>query len=175
MGVASAMLYVGVTCISANLMLDMIDCVGFSIAFYYGMTGFACAWWYRRRLTSSLRTFVMAGLLPFLGGAMLLYIFVKSAVTYWKPVNSYTVLKLGSVHIGGTFVLGIGSLVLGVVLMVIYEWIAPDFFKGRTLTKDTPVLVPELDPADLKATLESEGFSREDGTPTHDPQRGESQ
>jgi amino acid transporter len=175
MGLASAILYVGVTVISANLMLDMIDCVGFSIAFYYGMTGFACAWWYRRRLTSSLRNFLMAGVLPFLGGCMLLYIFVKSAITYWKPVNSYTVLKLGSVHVGGTFVLGVGSLILGVVLMVIYERIAPDFFKGRVLTKETPVLVPERDPADLKATLEAEGLLAGDGTPTNDPERGDMQ
>lgn len=33
----------------------------------------ACTWYYRRALTASLRQFILAGVLPFLGGAMLVY------------------------------------------------------------------------------------------------------
>ncbi len=56
----------------------------------------------------------------------------------------YTVLF----GIGGTFVLGIGSLLVGVVLM--FVWFAfprsKRFFRGESLNRDTPVLVPD-DPA----------------------------
>ncbi len=47
--------------------------------------------------------------------------------------------------IGGTFVVGIGSLALGLVLMVAWRF-APRsraFFRGESLNEDTAVLVPD--------------------------------
>lgn len=44
---------------------------------------------------------------------------------------------------GGVFVMGIGALLLGVVLMIIWQLKAPPFFRGETLHQDTPILVPE--------------------------------
>ena len=35
--------------------------------------------------------------------------------------------------IGGVFVIGIGALVLGAVLMIVYSRIAPAYFRGETL------------------------------------------
>ena len=43
--------------------------------------------------------------------------------------------------IGGVFVIGIGSLVLGAVLMFVYSRIAPPFFRGQTLTKGSHDLI----------------------------------
>ncbi|MGH9094990.1 MAG: hypothetical protein ACRDXE_07505 [Acidimicrobiales bacterium] len=37
----------------------------------------------------------------------------------------------------------IGALVVGVVAMEIFRWVSPPFFRGRTLNRDTAVLVPE--------------------------------
>jgi hypothetical protein len=51
--------------------------------------------------------------------------------------------------IGGAFLLGIGGLALGVVLMFIW-YVFPrskPFFRGESLNRETPVLVPE-DPAE---------------------------
>ena len=45
--------------------------------------------------------------------------------------------------IGGVFVLIVASVLLGVVLMVIYRLVRPDFFRGKTLNRDTPTRVPE--------------------------------
>ena len=46
--------------------------------------------------------------------------------------------------VGGVFLLGVGSLLLGVVLMIITEILMPDYFRGRTLTKQTrPLVLPE--------------------------------
>jgi len=57
------------------------------------------------------------------------------------PDYGYTVL-LG---IGGTFVIGIGSLLLGAVLMVVWSAFAESrpFFRGESLNRDTEVLVPD--------------------------------
>ena len=53
------MFYVLLTLISTNMLADTIAAVGLLIAFYYGLTGFACVWYYRKtvdgRVTSSCR------------------------------------------------------------------------------------------------------------------------
>jgi hypothetical protein len=42
-------------------------------------------------------------------------------------------------RLGGVFLTGIGSLLLGLVLMVGYNLVAPDFFAGRVLRRETPI------------------------------------
>ena len=41
------------------------------------------------------------------------------------------------------FVLGVGMLALGVVVMFFWQCRAPAFFRGETLKQDTPALVVE--------------------------------
>jgi amino acid transporter len=151
MGLISIVLYVGMTILSPNLLDDMIYAIGFPIAFYYAMTGLECVWWYRKRLFDDWRTFFGAGLLPFVGSVMLIGMFVKACFYYWKPVNSYTQF----LKVGGTFWAGIGCLVFGAVLMLIWQAMRPAYFRGEVLDKDTPVLVPDLAGADLVSAMES--------------------
>jgi hypothetical protein len=58
------------------------------IAFYYGLTGFACVVYFRRALFKSVRNFFLAGVAPLTGGLMLAGIFVKSCIDLSKPANS---------------------------------------------------------------------------------------
>ena len=131
MGVVSIVFYVGLTLVSSNILADTIAAVGLLIAFYYGLTGFACVWFYRRTMWSSTRDVVMQGLLPLLGGLILLGAFFEACRTYADPDYGYT--SIGG--IGGVFVLGVGTLVLGVIVMLGYEAVAPAYFRGETLTK----------------------------------------
>src|SRR4051794_37314513 len=78
MGGLSIAWYVGLTAVSTNILFDSIAALGLMIAFYYGLTGFACTWYYRRALTHSLRGFLLAGVAPFAGGAILAFVFVRS-------------------------------------------------------------------------------------------------
>ena len=50
--------------------------------YYYGQTGIACAWYYRRYLFKSAKNFFLVGLLPLLGGLMLAFIFVWGVKDY---------------------------------------------------------------------------------------------
>lgn len=75
--------------------------------------------------------------LPLLGGIMLLGAFIIAAKLYSQSDYGETTLF----GIGGVFLLGVGSLVLGVVLMEIYARIRPDYFAGRTLTRGQAELV----------------------------------
>ena len=72
---------------------------------------------------------------------MLTYAFVQSAIDMWDPDYGNTVLF----GIGGTFVVGIGALLIGAVLMVVWSFFAEakPFFAGESLNRETPVLVPE--------------------------------
>ena len=107
------------------------------IAFYYGLTGFACAWYYRKTLTGSARDFVMRGVAPLLGGVALLIVFIYGLIQYAKPGwltddkgNNVTIMGFGAVA-----AVGIGALMPGLILMVVWWAMAPAFFRGRTLTR----------------------------------------
>jgi hypothetical protein len=97
------------------------------IAFYYGLTGFACVVYYRRYLLRSVKNFVLVGLLPFTGAAILTYVLVKTLIDSSKAAYDY-----GTVGgVGTVFVIGVGLLVIGIPLMIWWRVVAPTFFTFR--------------------------------------------
>jgi amino acid transporter len=128
MGALSIVWYVGLTLISENILFDSIAALGLMIAFYYGLTGLACAWYYRRTLTTSLRRFLLVGVAPFTGGAVLLFVFFRSCIDLGHAdAGSTTFLGLGS-----PLVIGLGLLGLGAVLMGIWRLAGhKEFFARR--------------------------------------------
>src|SRR4051794_29873023 len=138
MGALSIAFYVGLTLVSDNVLQDSILAVGIMIAFYYGMTGFACAWEFRHDLHTG-RDVVMRLVFPLLGGLLLLGVFIEACIQYADPDYGYTVIF----GVGGVFVIGIGTLLLGAVLMFVYNAIAPAFFRGETLHGEKPDVVLE--------------------------------
>jgi len=130
MGALSIVWYVGLTIVSENILFDSIAALGLMIAFYYGLTGFACAWYFRRELLRDWRTFVLAGIAPLVGGLMLALVFVKSCIDLANPANS----ESGDswLGLGPPLVISIGFLVLGMVLMLLQWQAAPGFFRRRT-------------------------------------------
>jgi amino acid transporter len=130
MGALSIVWYVGLTIVSENILFDSIAALGLMIAFYYGLTGFACVIYYRRELFNSARNFVMIGVLPLLGGLMLLAILVKSCYDLSKPENS----ESGDswLGLGPPLVIGIGSMLVGILLMLWWRSTGHrDFFRRR--------------------------------------------
>ena len=125
MGTVSALFFVLLTAMSQNVLADSAASVGLLIAFYYGLTGFACVWFFRRGLLRSPHAFLVKGVLPMVGGLTLLGAFVLSIKSYWPAASSYS-----SFHgIGGIFLIGAGSLIVGVVLMVVTARFIPRYFK----------------------------------------------
>ncbi|HVC07124.1 MAG TPA: APC family permease [Solirubrobacterales bacterium] len=123
---------------STSVLSDAITGLGFQIAFYYGLTGFACTVYYRREIFKSLRNFVMVGLAPLLGGAMLTYIFVKALITYSNPAETETgVAFLG---VGVPVAIGVGLILVGVLFMVWANIAYPKFFKRRPEVADPGIL-----------------------------------
>jgi amino acid transporter len=136
-----------------SVIADAVSALGMMIAFYYGLTGFACFWYYRKNLTSSPRNFIFQGVVPLLGGLMLFFVLAWSLRDDWLAPSdistSYTGWHLPfPPHwtIGGVFIIGIGTFLLGLVLMFVWRAIAPPFFRGETLNRHTQTMVPDDEP-----------------------------
>jgi amino acid transporter len=125
MGALSIIWYVGLTTFSENILGASISALGLMIAFYYGLTGIACPIYYRRELLGSVKSFLLIGVAPTIGAAILAFAFVKSSIDFWSDTTYGTWFGVGQ-----TFIIGIGFLVLGLVLMLISMPIYRDFF-GR--------------------------------------------
>ncbi|PRI10732.1 APC family permease [Leucobacter massiliensis] len=119
--------------ISEDVLWDTITALGMMVCFYYGITALASPWYFRK---TAFREGLGAGLskivLPLIGGVLLLIVFVQTTIDSMDPAfgSGSNIGGVGLVGIIGVVVLG-----LGVVLMLIYSRIAPDFFRGRVLAK----------------------------------------
>jgi amino acid transporter len=136
-GVVTGVFYTLVSLLSENALLDTIAALGIMICWYYGITAFACIWYFRRELFVNLHNIVFKFLCPLLGGLALAGVFVFSLKTSMDPENGSGATIGG---IGLVFFIGFGILLLGAVLMLIMRFRSPDFFEGRTLARDTPPL-----------------------------------
>lgn len=153
MGAISLILYIVMNFLSqGNVIADSVSAIGLTIAFYYGLTGFACFWYYRHELRRSARSLWIKGIIPLLGGLILFGALIRTVYDDWHPDFGYTSWLMPfwpHWHIGGIFILGVGSMLVGVVLMFIYQAMRPAFFRGEVLNAGTPVLAPEDEPAPL--------------------------
>ncbi|KAB1652227.1 APC family permease [Pseudoclavibacter chungangensis] len=135
--------YVVMRILSENALWDTITALGLMVCFYYGVTGLACVWFFRKQLFESTRAIFFRLVFPLLGGLILLALFVKTAIDSWSPsygsgsaifATSYDAEGVAQDGIGLVFVLGIGVLLLGVVIMIVQAVRNPAFFRGQTLT-----------------------------------------
>ncbi|WP_432105722.1 APC family permease [Streptomyces sp. bgisy091] len=137
-GVATGAFYTVMTLVSEHVLVDTIYALGLMICFYYALTAFACVRYFREELTRSARDLVFKGLFPALGGILLTAVFGKTLYDMWDPAYGSGSSVLG---VGSVFVIGVGLLLLGVVLMEVMRRRSPSFFRGEVLTKETPAFV----------------------------------
>jgi amino acid transporter len=149
MGVLSALLYLWFNYTSGGFVItDAVTAIGLYIAFYYGLTAFACTWYYRRTLLSSQRNLWMQGILPTLGGLMMYAAGGWSLWADWDVAsnNSFTSWLMPfwpHWYIGGVFVIAFLAAVAGLVAGIIMRFVAPAYWRKETLTRATPTLVPD--------------------------------
>jgi amino acid transporter len=151
MGAVSIVVYVAFNYMSNGIGVigDAVIAIGLYIAFYYGLTGFACAWYYRKTLTNSARDLWMRGIIPVAGGLILYFL---GGWSLWldydvATANDYTMWTVPFIHwqIGGAFVIAAVTALIGVAAYFYCRWRNPAFFKKETLTRSTETLVPDPD------------------------------
>jgi amino acid transporter len=137
-GVVAAVWFGVLFPLSENFVYDSLTALSLMIAFYYALTGFACAIYYRRELTKSAKNFLFIGVGPVAGASILGYLFFKAIDEYRQVDQSYSGSELFGIAI--PVVLGVGLLLLGVVLMLVWRLTGHDrFFGRRTETVDPEV------------------------------------
>ncbi|HEX9041897.1 MAG TPA: APC family permease [Trebonia sp.] len=149
MGAISAVLYLAFNYLSGGYVIsDAVTAIGLYIAFYYGLTGFACTWYYRKTLRDSPRNLWMRGILPSLGGLIMYAAGGWSIWADWDVAsqNSYTSWLMPfwpHWYIGGAFMIAFISALVGLIAGVWMRFAMPAFFRKQTLTRSTPTLVPD--------------------------------
>lgn len=122
--------------ISNDVLQDTILTLGMMICFYYGLTAFACVWYFRKQWFDSVRNVFFTFLFPLVGGVTLAVLFVTTLIDSMNPDYGSGSSLFG---LGLVFVLGATIIVLGIVLMVWQFVRRPAFFRGETLSLDAPV------------------------------------
>ncbi len=108
---------------SADVFNNLVDNIGVLVAFYYGFTGLACAWAFRKTIGQNFRKNVTMVYLPFIGGVSLLFV-------------CYQVLISG----GSTAIPDIVVLASGIPFMLFTMYITrgkTNFFKQQRVSYDT--------------------------------------
>lgn len=82
---------------------DSVNAIGFQVAFYYGLAGFACAWRFRREALRSVFNLVFLLVWPLFSALFLWFIAVYSVPTFDLATN----------------VVGLGGIALGVVPLML--------------------------------------------------------
>jgi amino acid transporter len=136
-GAAAWVFYAVMRFVSDSVLSDTITALGLMVCFYYGITALACVWYFRQEAFSGARNFVLKFLAPLLGGIMLVVTFFTTAVDSIDPAFG-SGSEIGG--IGLVFLIGVGVIGLGVVLMLLQRARHPEFFRGETLRRHTPVL-----------------------------------
>ncbi|MFD8644417.1 APC family permease [Streptomyces zaomyceticus] len=121
--------YLVVNQISTNALFDSLTALSLLIAFYYALTGVACAVYYRRHLFESVHNFLLIGLGPVVGAGLLTWLLVRSVSDMSDPANSYS--GTSWFGLGPPLVIGIGIALTGVLVMIVWRLRSPAFWEER--------------------------------------------
>jgi amino acid transporter len=143
-GALSTVVYVAFSITSHdNLIADAFTSLSLTIAFYYGITGFACVIYFRKEIFKSVKNFIYLGLVPGAGGVFLGYIMVKAIISYSVKDGGYAAPLFG---IGSPIVIAIFTFGVGVILTGLQWSREREFFARRPELADPAVLVPGYKP-----------------------------
>ena len=141
-GILSVATAVPLILISETVLELSVVALGIPVCFYYGSTGFASLWYYRREVFDSARKFIFVGLLPLLGGLIMYAIGIKAIIFYGEKVNSE-----GKEYLGLTLPIWFGG--IGMVVGLVLAWISRPYFRAF-FSRKTETAAPGL----LDATVE---------------------
>lgn len=123
-GLLSIACYIAVGALSTHVLSDSVAALGLMIAFYYSLTAYACPIILWRKVISSVSNAVWVGMLPFAGGAILTWAFIRTCADLVNGVSGTNrIANLPALIAAGCFT-------AGVALMLIWRFLAPVFFKG---------------------------------------------
>jgi amino acid transporter len=129
--------YVLANIVSENALLDSLTALSLLIAFYYALTGVACAVYYRHQLLRSAKNLLLIGVGPVVGALLLFWLLIRSAVDLNDPEASST----GTAWFGFRPPLVIGIAIFGIGVLCMLAWRRHDatFWRERAGVAPDPV------------------------------------
>ncbi|WP_315512016.1 APC family permease [Rothia aeria] len=125
----ATLFYVLMRFISTSVLWDTISALSLMVCLYYGITAFACVWYFRKvSFSSGVKEFLNKFLFPMLGGIMLLVFFARTSYDSMDPGYG-SGSEIGGV--GLVFCLSVAILILGLCVMTYQRCVRPAFFKGK--------------------------------------------
>jgi amino acid transporter len=154
-GVVATIWYVGASAVSDNFLFDSLSALSLLIAFYYALTGVACAIYYRHEILRSARNLIFIGIAPLIGAGALGYLLFESVKQLSDPADSYS----------GTAVFGVGVplaiavffFLAGIVCMIAWRFAGGADFFARKAFEAVP-----RDVVDGDGKVEAIGLSESD-------------
>ncbi|HXB14197.1 MAG TPA: APC family permease [Solirubrobacteraceae bacterium] len=136
-GILSVLVAVPLILISETVLELAVVALGIPVCFYYGSTGFASLWYYRREIFDSPRKLIFVGLLPLLGGLIMYGIGIYAIKYYGHKANSE-----GKIYLGLTLPLWFGGvgMIIGLVLAFVSRLYFGPFFSRKTETAPAGLL-----------------------------------
>jgi len=129
-GLAAVAWYVGASYVSDNFLFDSLSALSLLIAFYYGLTGIACAIYWRHELLKSLKNFLFIGVAPLIGSGMLFYLLFESVRELADPGKSYSGTSF--LGVGVPLAIALSFIVGGLILMLLWRFTGgPKFFERK--------------------------------------------
>ncbi len=133
--------YLVINQISENAAFDSLTALGLLIAFYYALTGIACAVYYRHHLLESAKNFVLIGVGPVVGSLLLIWLLFEAVRDQADPENSYS--GVSWFGLGPPLVIGIVIFATGVVVMFVWRVISPVFWNEQRSVVDPAIVHDE--------------------------------
>jgi amino acid transporter len=127
--------YVVINIISENALFDSLTALSLLIAFYYALTGIACAIYYRKQLLRSASNLLLIGVGPVIGSIMLIWLLIRSISDLNDPESSST--GVAWFGFGPPLVIGVAIFLVGIVFMVAWRWHDARYWRER------PSIAPE--------------------------------
>lgn len=132
-GLTTLAIYSGLTWFSDSIIEDCVYSVGIAIITYYSVVAISCVMYFWDTAFESWRTALGQVILPAIAAMILIPAGIIAAYRMAQPENSSGASLAG---VGVVFIIGVASLMFGVLLMMLWNLKAPAFFRGQTLKRE---------------------------------------
>jgi amino acid transporter len=131
-GAAVAAVLIVLSIVSNNVLGDSISAIELLIAFYYSLLGLAALWAFRKEAFRSLGDVMSKFAAPLVGTVILAWALVRNGKD--TIADDYGLTTLFGV--GGVFVIGAATVLIGIALMTIWNLRSKPFFRGETFAPE---------------------------------------
>jgi amino acid transporter len=132
-GLTTLAIYSALTFVSESIVEDCVYSVGIAIITYYSVVAVSCVLYFWDTAFRSWRTALGQVILPAIAAMILIPVGVIEAYNMANPDYGSGGSLAG---VGTVFIIGVASLLFGVLLMILWNLKAPAFFRGETLARE---------------------------------------